>query len=119
MKSLSWNVRGCNAPDKTHLIKRDLDQAKPYLVFLQETKVKISEVEGMRRKFCRWESEWEATEGASGGLDVFWKKEIVKGIVMQSERNWKWLKISSKELGFDFNVLVTFLMINLSPWSLC
>lgn len=40
MKVLLWNVRGCNTPDKVHLMKRCLDQAKPDLLFLQETKLK-------------------------------------------------------------------------------
>lgn len=43
MRALTWNSRGLNAPGKRYLIKRQLDQTKVDLAFLQETKIKMEE----------------------------------------------------------------------------
>lgn len=70
MRSLSWNVRGCNAPDKIFLIKRCLDQARLDIALLQENRIKEDNFEAFSRKFQKWKLSLVEAQGASGGLVV-------------------------------------------------
>ena len=78
MKTLSWNVRGCNVPDKIQLIKRCLDQTKSDLVLLQETKIKMEDFVVFKKKFRRWECLFSGAHGASGGMAILWKPDIIE-----------------------------------------
>ena len=80
MKTLSWNVRGCNAPDKIRLIKRCFDQTKPDLVMLQETKIKEEDFMAFKNKFKRWECLLSGANGASGGMAILWRPEVLEVI---------------------------------------
>ena len=102
MKTLSWNVRGCNAPDKIRLIKRCLDQSKPDLVFLQETKIKEEEFSSFKNKFRRWECMLTGVEGASRGLAILWKSETITISETISNANWQWAKVYVKHLHYFF-----------------
>jgi len=105
MKTLSWNVRGCNAPDKIRLIKRCLDQSKPDLVFLQETKIKEEDFSSFKNKFRRWECLLTGAQGASGGLAILWKPETITVLESELKANLQWAKIYVKNLHWSFMVI--------------
>lgn len=44
MKTVSWNIRGCNSPLKKQLSKRKINKEKLTIVFLQETKCRSEEM---------------------------------------------------------------------------
>lgn len=54
MKILSWNVRGCNAPDKACLVKKVVDQAKLEIVMLQKTMIKQEDKIKFQQKWRIW-----------------------------------------------------------------
>lgn len=73
MKILSWNVKGYNAPDKKHPIKRRVCQVKPKIIMLEETKFKGNDISNFRQSWSRWDIVFMEVEGAFGGLGIKWK----------------------------------------------
>ncbi|XP_057818353.1 uncharacterized protein LOC131031290 [Cryptomeria japonica] len=102
MRTLSWNVRGCNAPNKIRLIKRCIDQVRPDFFLLQETKIKEEDVSVFSRKFQTWKCSLVGAQGASGGLAALWKDSVVEVVVVRATRWWQWLKIKSLQLQTSF-----------------
>ncbi|XP_059075301.1 uncharacterized protein LOC131875245 [Cryptomeria japonica] len=101
MKFLTWNVRGCNAPDKRHLIKRGLDQAKPKVICIQETKLGIEDaarVFGVRQ---RWSGFFVESEGDLGGLGILWNPLVVQVDAISSSKHWQMVKVNSKIMKFS------------------
>lgn len=86
MKILSWNVRGCNAPSKRHLIKRGIDQAKPKIIMIQETKLKGYDVSVFKKSWPGWDGAFVEAEGASRGLGILWRTQYVKGEMAANSR---------------------------------
>ncbi|XP_057854761.2 uncharacterized protein LOC131064586 [Cryptomeria japonica] len=107
MRILSWNVRGYNAPDKTRLIKRCLDQVRPDILLLQETKIKEEDVNVFSRKFPAWKCILVGAQSASGGLAALWNDSVMDVVVIRSTRWWQWLKIQS------FQFQTSFFLINI------
>ena len=105
MKTLSWNVKGCNASDKIRLIKRCLDQSKPDLVFFQETKIKEEDFASFKNKFRRWECLLTGALGASGGMAILWKPKTITISESISNTNWQWTKVYVKHLQCFFMVI--------------
>jgi len=73
MKLISWNVRGLNSPSKHRMLKNLIQQEKPTLVFLQETKSNNTVIERILNKVwsgCRSVS--VDALGASRGLAITW-----------------------------------------------
>ncbi|XP_059070528.1 uncharacterized protein LOC131860170 [Cryptomeria japonica] len=102
MRTLSWNDRGYNAPDKIRLIKQCVDQVRPDIFLIQETKIKEEDVSLFARKFQTWKCSLVGAEGASGGLVALWKDSVVEVVVMRATRWWQWLKIKSVQLQSSF-----------------
>ncbi|XP_057829385.2 uncharacterized protein LOC131040463 [Cryptomeria japonica] len=101
MKFLTWNVRGCNAPDKRRLIKRGFDQAKPKVICIQETKLgreDAARVFGVRQ---RWFGFFVESEGASGGLGILWNPLVVQVDVVSCSKHWQMVKVNSKIMNFS------------------
>ncbi|XP_059070594.1 uncharacterized protein LOC131860227 [Cryptomeria japonica] len=102
MRTLSCNVRGCNAPDKIRLIKQCIDQVRPDIFLLQETKIKDEDVSSFSKKFQSWKCSLVGAQGASGGLAALWKESVVEVFVVRATRWWQWLKIKSMQLQISF-----------------
>ncbi|CAI0554757.1 unnamed protein product [Linum tenue] len=85
---IAWNVRGLGNPNKRAKIKRLLKRWNPSIVGLTETKWKscdnslISSISGTK------DSEWVAknSNGASGGIAIFWKPTIYKALTIWEGR---------------------------------
>lgn len=103
MRVLSWNVKGCNAPDKVCLIKRCLDQTRTEIVILQELKLEGDSVSKFARSFKDWKCSIVESDGASRGLGVLWKDTVTDIQVIRSERSWQWVEVWSKQMHFSFN----------------
>jgi len=78
MKLISWNVRGLNSPSKHRMLKNLIQQEKPTLVFLQETKSNSVVIERILNKvWFRSCSVSVDASGASGGLAILWNPQIL------------------------------------------
>ena len=78
MKLISWNVRGLNSPSKHRMIKNWIQQEKPTIVFLQETKSSTDAIERIRGKVWAGSSAISVdAAGASGGLAILWNPQII------------------------------------------
>ncbi|XP_059067527.1 uncharacterized protein LOC131858334 [Cryptomeria japonica] len=101
MKFLTWNVRGCNAPDKRRLIKRGFDQAKPEVICIQETKLgreDTARVFGVRQ---RWSGFFVELEGDSGGLGILWNSLVVQVDAISCSKHWQMVKVNLKIMNFS------------------
>ena len=78
MKLISWNVRGLNIPSKHRMLKNMIQQYKPSIVYLQETKCNSKALEHIVAKvwanFC---SIIVDASGASGGLAIIWDPQVL------------------------------------------
>ncbi|XP_059073785.1 uncharacterized protein LOC131874424 [Cryptomeria japonica] len=97
MRLLSWNVRGCNAPENIILIKRCLDQFRLDTVCLQETKIKIEDFATFHRRFKKWKCALVKARGASGGLAIMWNDSLVDVTIMRQGNWWQWVRVFSKQ----------------------
>eukprot|EP00253_Pinus_taeda_P035742 PITA_35742 len=78
MKLISWNVRGLNSPSKHRMIKNLIQQEKPTIVFLQETKSSTEAIERIRGKVWAGSSAISVDAfGASVGLAILWNPQII------------------------------------------
>ncbi|XP_057857632.1 uncharacterized protein LOC131066802 [Cryptomeria japonica] len=101
MKFLTWNVRGCNAPDKRCLIKRGFGQAKPKVICIHETKLGSEEAARFLGVKQRWSGFFVDSEGASGGLGILWNPQLVKVEAVSSSRYWQMAKVNSRIFNFS------------------
>ncbi|XP_057840889.2 uncharacterized protein LOC131050696 [Cryptomeria japonica] len=102
MKIITWNVKRWNAPDKRQLIKRGLDQLRPDVVFLQETKMNKEEASLLIRSWKQWTGAFMDSEGASGGLGILWNPNNHKVEEVFVSPMWQVCKIHSFPLNADF-----------------
>lgn len=78
MKLISWNVRGLNSPSKHRMIKNLIQQEKPSIFFLQETKSSNTAIEKVRNKIWAGSSALSVdASGASGGLAILWNPKTL------------------------------------------
>ncbi|XP_057835614.2 uncharacterized protein LOC131045996 [Cryptomeria japonica] len=98
MKILSWNARGCNAPDKHRLIKRGLDQVKPDIVCLQETKLSREDAEISLGAGRFWEGVFSSAEGSSGPGGAWGDFDA---ILDSSDKIGARMGITTSQLGFQ------------------
>jgi len=78
MKLLSWNVRGLNSASKHRMLKNVIQQEKPTIVFLQETKSNSTILEKILRKiWVGCSSVTVDASGASGGLAIIWNPQLL------------------------------------------
>ncbi|XP_059068439.1 uncharacterized protein LOC131858958 [Cryptomeria japonica] len=105
MKIIFWNVKGCNALDKRRLIKRGLDQLRPDVVFLQETKMDNGEEKSLLGSWKQWSRVFVDSEGASGGLGILWNANIHKVEEGLASNMWQVCKLHSYPLNVDFTII--------------
>jgi len=78
MKIISWNIRGCNSPLKTRILKRKIEVEQPWIILLQETKCSGEVLEKIARK--AWPSCKRMAldaSGSAGGLGILWNPNLV------------------------------------------
>jgi exonuclease III len=75
MKVIAWNCRGLgNSPTVRCLL--DIQKVEAGILFLSETKMDQCRIEGLRWRLGMTNLVVKNCEGQSGGLAIFWKKEI-------------------------------------------
>lgn len=102
MKLISCNVRGCNALDKHCLIKRGLEQMKPDLICLQETKLNLEVAEGLLRAWWSWLGFFSSALGASDGLGIVWNPSLINVEEIFKNQAWQLCRIHANCLNCDF-----------------
>eukprot|EP00253_Pinus_taeda_P020399 PITA_20399 len=78
MKLISWNMRGLNSSSKHRILKNMIQSEKPSVVFIQETKSTTTALEKIFNK--AWSGSRSVSidaVGASGGLSIVWKPQIL------------------------------------------
>ncbi|XP_059070563.1 uncharacterized protein LOC131860202 [Cryptomeria japonica] len=105
MKIITWNVKGCNALDKCRLIKRGLDQLRPDVVLLQETKMDKVEAKTLMGTWKQWSGVFVDSEGTSGGLGILWNSNIQKVEEVMVSNMWQVCKFHSYPLNVDFTII--------------
>ena len=98
MNVLSWNCRGLAAASTVQELKDLCKRVKPAIVFLMETRAKEAKVEHMRRKLLFDKVFCVEPEGLSGGLCLFWKKEVEVEII-EATKNFIHTFCRSKDDG--------------------
>ena len=86
MSAISWNVRGLGNPTVKALQKVVLEK-DPTLVFLMETKFKVSEMDGIKRKIERQEGLVVPSVNRGGGLALLWKRQVKVDVLSYSPRH--------------------------------
>jgi hypothetical protein len=68
MNCISLNCRGCGQPETVQEIRHLVDDIKPMVVFLMETKMDRDRGLGLKRKLGFANGEAVSSNGLSGGL---------------------------------------------------
>ena len=72
MKITTWNARGLNASSKKRLVKQFLKTFDFEIIIVQETKLSKDECTKLGKILGIWNSIFQESLGASGGLGVLW-----------------------------------------------
>ena len=75
---LSWNVRGLNNIPRQKVVHRLIDSHSPDVIFIQETKLSVDELDSCGPKLWPHGS-WQGVgaQGSSGGLACLWNPKKV------------------------------------------
>ena len=101
MNSLSWNCRGLGNPRSVRALHDMVRRWKPQIVFLMETKSKIKRMERIKNIIGFANGLTVPSSGRSGGLAMFWTREVnldinsysgnhIDAIVRESDGNFLW-----------------------------
>ena len=96
MNIISWNCQGLAAASTIPELKDLCNQVKPALLFLIETRAKLEEVEETRRKLGFDNYFFVEPVGLSGGLCLFWKKDM-EAKILEKSRNYIHTHYRSKQ----------------------
>ena len=78
MRITSWNIRGCNSILKIRFLRRRIENKKPGIIFLQETKCSEDELKVIGEKVWRGsEAIVVDAKGVAGGIGILWNPREV------------------------------------------
>ena len=88
MKIISWNTRGLNSQVKQRLLKRKLQQEKPDIMLIQETKCATDQLENITKKLGKSIKYIEsASHGWEGGIATLWDSRVIEITSMEATRS--------------------------------
>ena len=87
MSALAWNCRGLGNPLTVKTLQKIVKEEDPILVFLMETKFKITEIEGIKRKVERQHGLVVPSQNRGGGLALIWKNTLQVEPLTYSQRH--------------------------------
>ncbi|KAH9302372.1 hypothetical protein KI387_013955, partial [Taxus chinensis] len=102
--------RGLNGGPKQRMLKEIKRANKPNILLIQETKMKSKAIEDFKRQF--WQNATFAvvdSQGASGGLAIFWDTKMVDGKILDQNFHLS----SLPRTGSDHNPIV----LNFFNWT--
>ncbi|XP_057443208.1 uncharacterized protein LOC130735124 [Lotus japonicus] len=87
---LTWNVRGLGGTTKREIVKKAIQQLKPELLFIQETKLN----EQRQRSIQKWAQGMKFrhvevySDGSAGGLLCMWKENNIQVLTVVTDTNF-------------------------------
>src|ERR1700733_13854712 len=94
MNIVSWNCRGLGSPEKLNAIKDLINQEKPDILLIQETKTTEQDFLLQTQRLRNYQGISKGSSGASGGIGTLWntnKWEIISSQLC----NW-WIRTELK-----------------------
>jgi hypothetical protein len=73
MNCISLNCRGCGRPKTVQEIRPLVEEVKPAVVFLMETRLDRERALGLKRKLGFANGEAVSSDGLSGGILLLWR----------------------------------------------
>ena len=87
MSAISCNCRGLGNPLTIKALQKVVLEKDSTLVFLMETKFKVSEMDGIKRKIERQEGLVVPSDNHGGGLALLWKRTVKVDVLTYSPRH--------------------------------
>ncbi|XP_023881645.1 uncharacterized protein LOC111994021 [Quercus suber] len=87
MSALAWNCRGLGNPLTVKTLQKFVKEEDPNLVFLMETKFKLTEMEGIKRKIERQHGLVVPSQNRGGGIALLWKNTLQVEPLTYSQRH--------------------------------
>ena len=107
MSPLSWNCRRLGNHQTIHALEKVINKQDPNIVFLMETKFGLDWMFKVR-DWCKYKNDFIVpSRGSSGGLALFWKKEIMLDIQTYSHSHidawikFRMVRASTFNTGYD------------------
>ena len=114
MKIISWNIRGLNNPHKHDILKNMIRDNRPDIFVIQETKMLKDKVECLPI-FKGGRIIGNDSEGASGGMAIFWINRWIQGELISQNKNMMNVRFfNSKD---DFSWVLTNVYAPNSKWG--
>ena len=76
MSTMAWNCRGLRNQRIVRALEKVVSSEDPSFIFLMETKLVVSEMDGIKEGLNRSQGLVVPCKGRSGGLALLWKKEL-------------------------------------------
>jgi len=87
MSAISWNYRGLGNPLAVKALQKVVLEKDLTLVFLMETKLDVSEMNGIKRKIERQQCLVVPSVQHGGGLALLWKNSMKVDVLTYSPRH--------------------------------
>ena len=85
MNLLSVNYRGCGRPEAVQELRHVVEERRPAVVFLMETRMGEECAFGLKRDLGFSNAIVVKSEGLSGGLALFWRQDVVVAEMSKSK----------------------------------
>ena len=87
MSAISWNCRGLGNPLTVKALQKVVLEKDPTLVFLMETKMDTTEMDGIKRKVERKQGLVVPSIKRAGGLALLWKTSLQVDVLTYSPQH--------------------------------
>lgn len=101
MKVISWNIRGLNGLNKQDILRNLIRDQNLVIILVQETKMSKEKVEKFKF-FKNGGACGSSSNGASGGVAIFWNKSTTSRDMIDVDGNILSLKAKSIFDGKEF-----------------
>ena len=85
MSTMAWNCRGLRNQCTVRALEKVVSSEDPSFIFLMETKLVVSEMDGIKEGLNRSQGLVVPCKGRSGGLALLWKKELKVDVQLYSD----------------------------------
>ncbi|GLJ26431.1 hypothetical protein SUGI_0509920 [Cryptomeria japonica] len=94
MKVISWNIRGLNGLNKQDILRNPIRDQNLDIILVQKTKMSKEKVEKLNF-FQNGGVCGSSSNGASGGVAIFWNKKTISREMIDVDGNILWHSIYS------------------------